>query len=328
MMNDLCHARVAADDRLIEADERLIALNNAAGGGDRLVLPAVLSLCRLSRRLNVAISRPVRIADGDRDWEVWLRVRPDGDALRLTLADWRDRPAAVATQPAPTIADPSTPLLAEGFGEPLHRALDRPLSRIVATAETLRGAPANELPQTYRDYAADIATAGRHLRALIGDLTQLDEAEGTASVAREPVDLAVVAGRAIGLLRVRAERRAIQVTTSGQASATGDERRVLQIVTNLLGNAILYSPVGSDVELSVGSDDLSARLSVTNSGDMIAPSDQARIFDKFVRLGSGEPAGSGLGLYISQRLARAMAGDLMVDSGSGRTRFTLTLPVA
>lgn len=327
-MSDLCHARLTADDRLIEADERLMALNDAAGGGDRLVLPAVLSLCRLARRLNVAISRPVRIADEDHDWEVWLRVRPDGDALRLTLADWRERPVAVATQPKPAVENPSTPLLAEGFGEPLHRALDRPLSRIVATAETLRGAPADELPQTYRDYAADIASAGRHLRALIGDLTQLDEAEGAASVAREPVDLAVVAGKAIGLLRVRAERRAIRVAPSGQASATGDERRVLQIATNLLGNAILYAPVGSDVELSVDSDDLCARLMVTNTGDTIPQDDQVRIFDKFVRLGSGDPAGSGLGLYISRRLARAMAGELALESGSGRTRFILTLPVA
>ena len=68
-------------------------------------------------------------------------------------------------------------------------------------------------------------------------------------------------------------------------------------------------------------------LTVTDQGKGVAAADQARIFDKFVRVDPGEPGGSGLGLYIARRLARAMGGDLSVESAPGEgARFTLTLP--
>ena len=328
MRGDLCRATLTADDRLIDADESLVELNEAAGGTDRLVLPAVLTLARLARRLGVAISRPVVIADDEHDWHVWLRAVPGRDMVRLVLAEWVRRPHEPRRHPAPP-PPTAEPLLGDDFGEPLRRALERPLSRIVATAESLRLAE-GAIPDTYRDYARDIAEAGRHLQGLVGDLVELDQLERAQLVQREPIDLALVANRAAGLLGLRASERDVVVRVeAAPCRALGDERRALQIAVNLLSNALGHSDPGTQVVLATGYNAEEAWLSVADEGPGIAPTDQARIFDKFVRLAPGRAPGSGLGLYISRRLARAMGGELAVDStpGSG-ARFTLTLPAA
>jgi signal transduction histidine kinase len=101
----------------------------------------------------------------------------------------------------------------------------------------------------------------------------------------------------------------------------------LQILVNLIGNAIRYSPDGSVIKVRVSGDEEFARVSVTDQGDGIAAEDQDRIFKKFERLGRSGDGGSGLGLFISRRLAHAMGGSLTVDSVAGKgATFTLSLP--
>ena len=108
--------------------------------------------------------------------------------------------------------------------------------------------------------------------------------------------------------------------------ATGEFRRSLQILVNLVGNAIRYSPDGSMLWIRVERDGEWAKIIVADQGRGIAPEDQEKIFDKFERLGRDEAGGSGLGLYISRRLARAMQGDVTVESAPGQgARFTLRL---
>ena len=329
-MRDTCRALLATDDRLLEADERLAALNEAAGGGEQLVLPAVLALARLSRRLGVPISRPVLIADGDGDWDVWLRAVPDTLGVRLTLAEWVRRPAAARHREGLTRERAQEPLLTVGFAEPLHRTLDRPLSRIVATAESLRAADGGQVPEPYFDYAFDIAEAGRHLQALLGDVVDLDQLERALPVAREPVSLPLVARRAAALISLRASERDVTVRLQGgEAWALANERRVLQVVVNLLSNAVAHSRAGDMIVMTAYLRGEKAALTVSDQGSGITPADQERIFDKFVRLTSGGSPGSGLGLYISRRLARTMDGELTVESEAGQgARFTLTLPAA
>jgi signal transduction histidine kinase len=109
--------------------------------------------------------------------------------------------------------------------------------------------------------------------------------------------------------------------------ALGDFRRVLQILVNLVGNAVRYSPAGSHVEVSVTRTDTHAIVIVADQGKGVAVEDQTRIFDKFERVDPSEAGGNGLGLYIARRLARAMQGDLTIKSAPGEgARFVLTLP--
>ena len=95
---------------------------------------------------------------------------------------------------------------------------------------------------------------------------------------------------------------------------------------NLLTNAIRHSPEGGQVWIRTDREGDLGALIVADQGRGIAPEDQARIFDKFERLDPSDGAGTGLGLYIARRLARAMGGDLAVDSAPGQgARFTFTL---
>jgi signal transduction histidine kinase len=110
--------------------------------------------------------------------------------------------------------------------------------------------------------------------------------------------------------------------------ASGDFRRALQIMVNLIGNALRYSGEGGVVSVTVSRSGDTAEAIVADQGKGIAPEDQARIFEKFERVDPSEAGGNGLGLYIARRLARAMGGDLAVDSVPGDgARFTLSLPI-
>jgi len=113
-----------------------------------------------------------------------------------------------------------------------------------------------------------------------------------------------------------------------RVSARGDAKRILQVVLNLMGNAINYSPEGSTVTVAVSKVGSSkASIAVSDEGPGLSPGQQERVFAKFERLGRSGDGGSGLGLYISRRLAEAMSGSLDVKSTPGTGAiFTLELP--
>ena len=235
---------------------------------------------------------------------------------------------------APRIIDPAfgaLPLSDPRFGRRIDGALRGPLGRIIASAETISGQFEGPIRADYARYAADIAHAGRHLLGLIDDLGDLQNIERPGfHAAREPVDLADVARRAVGLLGMKAEERQIRIDAPKRDEplpAIGEFRRVLQIMLNLIGNAIRYSPEGSMIWIRGEADATHASITVADQGQGLAPDQQSIIFEKFERLGRTDSGGSGLGLYIARRLARAMDGDLTVDSAPGQgARFTLRLP--
>ncbi|MEA3032095.1 MAG: hypothetical protein QOH86_111, partial [Sphingomonadales bacterium] len=192
--------------------------------------------------------------------------------------------------------------------------------------------PDGPLRKDYAGYAGDIAAAGRHLLALVDDLVDLQAIERPDyAPEREEIDLADVARRAAGLLAVRAQAKNVRIDAPAaheSLPASGEFRRALQIVVNLLTNAIRYSPDGGMVWIRTDREGDLGALIIADQGKGIAPDDQARIFEKFERVDTAEPGGTGLGLYIARRLARAMGGDLSVDSAPGQgARFTFTLPL-
>ena len=217
------------------------------------------------------------------------------------------------------------------LGRDLSPVLRQPVSRIIANAETIRTKLAGPLADEYSDYAADIAAAGQHLLSLIDDLADLEviEADGF-STAPDRIDLSEVVRQAAGIMGVTAQEKGIAIDLPGQDTqcpAIGEFRRVLQVLLNLIGNAIRYSPEGSRIRIELARTGRIAGVRVSDQGPGIDRNQQAAIFEKFERLGRSGDGGSGLGLYISRRLARAMGGELKVKSepGNGAT-FTLTLP--
>lgn len=243
-----------------------------------------------------------------------------GAAVSLRAED------AVAASPAAT-----APQEGSAFGERLDAALRTPLTHIVENAERLSAQPDGPLRSDYAGYADDIATAGRHLLSLVGDLVDLQAIErADFTPEAEALDLSDIARRAAGLLAVRAADRNVRIDAPAEDEAlpaTGDFTRTLQILVNLIANAVRYTPEGGQVWVRTEQEGDLALVVVADQGKGIAPEDQERIFGKFERVDPSEPGGTGLGLYIARRLARAMGGDLGVDSAPGQgARFTLTLP--
>jgi signal transduction histidine kinase len=217
------------------------------------------------------------------------------------------------------------------IGQDLAPVLRQPLARIIANAETIRTRLAGPLPDAYADYASEIANAARLLMGLIEDLADLEVVESpNFATAPDHIDLAEVARQATGILGVRAREKRIALIAPAlgeTAEAVAEFRRVLQILINLVGNAIRYSPEGSQVWVRVEREGDRARVVVADQGPGLSPEQQQIVFRKFERLGRSGDGGSGLGLYISRQLALAMGGDLRIESAKGQgARFILEVP--
>ncbi|AKH41668.1 hypothetical protein FHS61_002158 [Altererythrobacter atlanticus] len=268
----------------------------------------------------------------DRHWTVYLiplgRPEPGsaGFELHLVAQEPMKEPA-----PPPTEEDRRETGFTLPLGRELAPVLRQPVARIIANAETIRTQLAGPLAEEYSNYAADIASAGEHLLSLIDDLTDLEVVEREDfQTAPDRIDLTDLARRAAGILSMRAQERGIEVDApkpDETAPAIGEFRRVLQILLNLLGNAIRYSPENSQIWLRAERDGTVARIIVADQGAGLEEEQRELVFRKFERLGRKGDGGSGLGLYISRRLARAMGGELSVDSAPGQgARFVLELP--
>ena len=216
----------------------------------------------------------------------------------------------------------SEPERTAAFDHALDEALRSPLDRIIESAERIVERADGPLRSDYAGYGNDIATAARHLLSVIRSMSE-DPAQGQGTI-----DLTAVAAEAVVMLDATAEERQVTITLEPRdpLSARGEERAVIQILVNLIANAIRHSPEKGTVRLTFGQTAGTASATVSDDGPGINPSDQQRIFERFERAG-GKEGGTGLGLAISRRLARSMGGDVTLDSApDAGAHFTLTLP--
>jgi len=218
----------------------------------------------------------------------------------------------------------AVPARTTAFDHALDEALRSPLDRIIETAERIVERADGPLRNNYAGYGGDIAAAARHLLSVIQSMSE-DPAQGHTSI-----DLGALAAEAVVMLETTAEERGIHIgfDQAGSLPANGEERAVIQILVNLIGNALRHSPKGGTVELHFSKTRGTASVTVADQGPGIDAADQQRIFERFER--ADETAGgTGLGLAISRRLARSMGGDVTLESAPRQgARFTLTLPGA
>ena len=215
-------------------------------------------------------------------------------------------------------------LRSQNFDHALDELLRSPIDRIIDSAEKIVARADGPLRSDYASYGNDIASAARHLlsvlRAMSEDPTQVHGL----------VDLAALAAEAVIMLESSAEERGvhIEIGRPEPLRARGQERAVIQILVNLIVNAIRYSPERGTVTLGFTRTAATASVTISDEGPGIAAGDEQRIFERFERAHTKE-GGTGLGLAISRRLARSMGGDVTLDSVPGEgARFTLTLPSA
>lgn len=233
------------------------------------------------------------------------------------------------------VADHVTPPEAanEGGGPAIDPALDlalrSPLARIIAAAEGIVDRADGPLRSDYAAYAGDIAAAARHLLSVIRAMVDQPAADAGVVDVVDVVDLGVLAVEATALVQPQADEQSVTLAVRGEAAipVRGERRGVVQILVNLLGNAVRHSPPGGTVILELATVGQMGEASITDQGSGIAKDNQERIFEKFERL--EESGGAGLGLAISRRLARSMGGDVSLSSAPGEgARFSLSLPLA
>jgi signal transduction histidine kinase len=151
---------------------------------------------------------------------------------------------------------------------------------------------------------------------------------GRFSVAPVPTDLAQLVTRAV--LDAQASCPTHQIVLDGPEGLRGDwdPDRLRQVVANLLTNAVKYSPIGSDIRVSLRESNGEIQLSVADHGSGIAPERLDQLFQPFERLGrNGAADGTGLGLYISRSIVEAHGGRIWVESvPGGGSAFCITLP--
>jgi len=221
-------------------------------------------------------------------------------------------------------AAPAQQARTNAFDHALDEVLRSPLDRIIESAERIVERSDGPLRSDYASYGNDIAAAAKHLLSV---LTSMNE---EAVESQRSIDLAALAAEAVVLVDSTAEDRGIviEIEQRDRLPARGEERAVMQILVNLLSNAVRHSPEGGKVRLTFAQAANSAAVSVSDEGPGIAAADQQRIFERFERAHPKE-GGTGLGLAIARRLARSLGGDVTLDSAPGEgARFTLTLPAA
>jgi signal transduction histidine kinase len=257
------------------------------------------------------------------------RVRGGGDEIQVTLegsALQHRRDGFTGYEIIVAIEGEPEPSAAVSFDPALDVALRSPLDRIIAAAERIVDRSEGPLRSDYAAYAGDIAAAGRHLLSVIHTMTEQEVARASGQV-----DMAQSAAEALQLVQETAQKQGVKIELVGADQpllAIGEQRGAVQILVNLLANAVRHSPPNGNVALIVQSLGQQIAVTVADEGPGIAEEDHERIFERYERV-DDSPGGIGLGLAISRRLARSMGGDIELQSkpGSG-ARFTLLLAAA
>jgi PAS domain S-box-containing protein len=349
-----CWERDLAGDRLIW-DEQMYRLRGLGPDDPRTpveieqqtMLPQAYAqrLARLQRHLEdhepFELEFEVRWPDGSVRWlaSTGRAVREEGGAgARMLGLNWdiTERKRAEAVQREMAAADRANRAKSEFLARMSHE-LRTPLNAILGFAQLMQHDTAGRLDATQAERLARIRSAGAHLLSLIEDVLDLAAVEaGALPVALHSVSLDETLQEVREWVAPMAAelRRSLRLQPSG-AIVLADRRRLRQIVTNLVTNALKYNRAGGWVQLSAQRIEVDGRdgweLSVRDNGRGLSDEQQAHLFEPFNRLGAEREGidGSGIGLSTVQQLVQLLGGRLRVQSRSGQgSDFRVWLPAA
>lgn len=304
----------AMHDALVASLDRALVIALLASLAAAAVIAAVVAQ-RLLRPIERVRAATRRLAAGHYDEEIdrpaeaeLAALADDVNALAHALAETEQRRAELVSDVAHELRTPLTTI--RGYAEGM-------LDGVVP-------------PDT--DVLTSVLTEVDRLQRLAGDLSTLSHAgEGRLVLADAPVELRDVAVTVVESFRPRALDQHIDLQLIGAgATVHGDRDRLIQVLTNLMANALTYTPPHGRVTVDVAGHGPSAIVTVADTGVGLAAAEVERVFERFYRVAGVDrpPGGSGIGLAIARAIARAHGGDLSAASpGPGRgTTFTLRLP--
>ena len=215
--------------------------------------------------------------------------------------------------------------------------LRTPLTSIKGYTDLLLSGAAGEVAELQHEFLSIIQMSTTRLTSLINDILDISRIEsGKIEIKHEPVDYRKLVADTLRLVRAAADAKQIRleaVLPENMPPVCGDADKITQVLTNLVGNAIKYTPQVGTVRVNIEVlGDASVTTCVTDSGIGISQEDQRRLFQKFFRADNSstrEAGGTGLGLVIAKTIVELMGGAIWVDSEIGRgSRFYFTLPLS
>jgi signal transduction histidine kinase len=218
----------------------------------------------------------------------------------------------------------------------MSHELRTPLNAIIGFSEVISGELLGPVGvPAYKTYAGDVLSSGRHLLMLINDILDFARAEsGRLPLREDKLDLSVLIEDTVRFMAPHAEAGGVRLSldlSSAPAAIRGDETRLRQVLLNIIGNAIKFTPRDGRVDvraLATASGEI--RIEIRDSGIGMSAADLARAFEPFQQADGGhnrKHEGTGLGLAICDRLMRLHGGRVLLMSELGRgTVATVVIP--
>ena len=217
----------------------------------------------------------------------------------------------------------------------MSHELRTPLNAIIGFSEVLSERMFGDINEKQAEYISDILQSGQHLLSLINDILDLSKIEaGRMELELSDFDLPSSIENTLTLVRERAVRRGIELghtVDEHLGMVRADERRVKQVLLNLLSNALKFTPEGGRIDVRAAVRDGMAEISVADTGVGISPEDQELVFEEFRQVGTAakKVEGTGLGLAISRKFIEVHGGRIWVESQVGKgSTFAFTLPLS
>jgi len=213
--------------------------------------------------------------------------------------------------------------------------LRSPLSHVLTYSDFLLDEAGKALNEEHREFLAIIRSSSEFMLQLVNNLLDVAKIEsGRLELHLQPMDLIALVKRNVGLNRVLAAKKGIAIAFNHDDSpieVLADAERLEQVLNNLLGNAIKFSPPDSTIEVRIVRRDESAVISVQDRGAGIPEEEKHKLFQPFTRTsvkGTGGEKGTGLGLAIVKKIVVEHQGEVWVESAPGLgSTFCLSLPL-
>ncbi|WP_106848618.1 cell wall metabolism sensor histidine kinase WalK [Blastococcus sp. Marseille-P5729] len=309
---------------VIDSSDRLLLANRTAREirlvrGDRVVVRRIL-----------ALSREV-LADGEAWCDLVISPQGGGENLTVRAHGFGLGDGLVGVVLIDVTESHRVEAVRRDFVANVSHELKTPVGAITLLGEAIEDAADDQA--AVRRFALSMQKESKRLSLLVQELIELSRLQGgepapPASVVRIADIVAECADRA----RTMASSKDIRIQTAGDADLTvvGVERHLVMALTNLLTNAVSYSPDSTTVAVTYRASDQDAEIVVKDQGIGIAPRDLKRVFERFYRVDrarSRQTGGTGLGLAIVKHIANNHGGSISVWSSEGQgSTFTLRIP--
>jgi len=297
------------------------ALSLAMLGSGRVTSPELVSIVREAFSSDQTVAREVEITRGPfADVTIRVEVRAAKMSANLVLLFMADRSEYQRLEE-----------VRRDFIANISHELKTPIGAISLLSEAL--IEASDDPEMVRNFSLRLGGEAERLAGITREIIELSRLQADDAITDfEPVDLNAIVAQAVDQHRIFAASKGIDIVAgkNGQVKVLADETRLVLAVSNLVSNAVQYSPEGSRVGVGITHTDGQVEISVTDQGIGMTKAESERVFERFYRTDkarSRSTGGTGLGLSIVKHIVANHGGDvrLWTQPGAGST-FTIRLP--